>query len=263
MLRKLSIIAAISFLIVLTANILVFSYPGGITGRTKKTGTNGCGSCHSQNTSITGMITGPDTVLYGQTVNYTVTITRSGSNAKGGVDISARLGTLAPGPGASYLRALNSELTQLPANGLTLTNGTFTCQFSYTAPSVSGFDTIWLTEAIGHSNGWNWGTEKSIFVRNPLGIQNNNSPVQFQLFQNYPNPFNPETKITFELPERSNVIISVYDISGREIENIVNSEYNAGRHEIIWDASKFSTGVYFYRIDTDSFTETKKMMMVK
>ena len=262
MLRKITTISIISFVIVLVTNVLVYTYPGGISGRTKKTSTTGC-SCHSQNTAITGTITGPDTVFFGQTINYTVTITRSGSNSKGGVDIATRMGTLSPGPGASFLRLLNSELTQLPSNGLTLTNGSFTCQFSYTAPSVSGIDTIWLSEAIGYSNGWNWGTEKSILVRNPLGITSNGTPVQFKLNQNYPNPFNPTTTINFEIPVKSNVEITVFDVTGCEAESIVNKEYPAGSHEVIWNASSYSSGVYFYMIETDTFRDTKKMTLIK
>jgi len=263
MLKKLSIISIISFVMVLITSVLVYTYPGGISGRTKKSGTQGCGSCHSLNTAITGSITGPDTVFFGQTVNYTVTITRSGSNAKGGVDIATRLGTLAPGPGASFLRLLNSELVQLPSNGLTLSGGTFTCQFSYTAPSVSGTDTIWLTEAIGHSNGWNWGTEKSILVRNPLGIENNSIPVHYKLHQNYPNPFNPSTNINFDIPVKSNVIITVFDITGSKVETIINKVYPAGNHEVIWNALLYSSGVYFYMIETETFRDTKKMTLMK
>jgi hypothetical protein len=250
-----------SFLLVLLTSVIVYTYPTGITGRTKKSGTQGCGSCHSLNAAITGTITGPDTVTVGQTVTFSFTITRTGSNAKGGVDIATRLGTLAVGAGGAYLRLQNGELTH--QNGFTLTSGSFSGQFSYTAPGASGIDTIWLTEAIGHSNGWNWGAEKRVIVRNLTGVNNNNTAAEFKLSQNYPNPFNPATTINFEIPLRSDVKITVLDINGREVETILNSQMHQGNHSVLWNAENYATGVYFYKIETGSFVDSKKMMLMK
>jgi type IX secretion system substrate protein len=261
--KKAFTIAILTALIVLISSVVVYTYPGGITGRTKMTSTSGCGSCHSLNTNITSAITGPDTVTAGSTVNFTFTVTRSGSSAKAGCDIAARLGTLGVGPSGSYLRLSGGELTQAPSNGLTLTNGTFSCQFAYTAPSSPGIDTIWLTSAVGHSNGWNWGIEKSIVIRPLTGINSNNSPLQFKLNQNYPNPFNPSTTISFELPSNSDVKISIYDINGKHVETLVNSPLQAGAHEVIWNASAYASGVYIYKIETDTYSEVKKMMLIK
>ncbi len=93
-------------------------------------------------------------------------------------------------------------------------------------------------------------------------------PNNFSLFQNYPNPFNPITKIKFDIPSKvksqtSNVKIIVYDVLGREVAVLVNEELRAGSYETEWDGTSFPSGVYFYRITTEKYSETKKMVLLK
>jgi hypothetical protein len=89
-------------------------------------------------------------------------------------------------------------------------------------------------------------------------------PLKYNLSQNYPNPFNPTTKIDFALPNDSKVSIIVYDITGREVMNIMNNEHKtAGYYTININPSMLSSGVYFYRMISDKFIETKKMTIVK
>jgi len=88
-------------------------------------------------------------------------------------------------------------------------------------------------------------------------------PTVYQLFNNYPNPFNPSTKIKFDIPENTFVNLSVYDILGKEVTNLVNKKLNAGSYESVWDASSLNSGVYFYRLKTESYTSTKRMVLVK
>ena len=88
-------------------------------------------------------------------------------------------------------------------------------------------------------------------------------PDRYRLYNNYPNPFNPTTKIKFDLPGNAFVNIKVYDMSGQEVDEIVNSQLNAGSYEVNYDGGKLSSGVYFYRISAGDFTETKKMMLIK
>ncbi|HWA05352.1 MAG TPA: T9SS type A sorting domain-containing protein, partial [Ignavibacteria bacterium] len=90
-----------------------------------------------------------------------------------------------------------------------------------------------------------------------------NIPKGYFLSQNYPNPFNPLTNIKFDIPKRSYVKISIHDILGKEISVLVNEELNAGTFEVNWDASNFPSGVYFYKIETEEFSESKKMVLVK
>jgi hypothetical protein len=88
-------------------------------------------------------------------------------------------------------------------------------------------------------------------------------PREFTLSQNYPNPFNPTTKIMFALPKSSFTKLVIYDILGMEMATIVNNQLNAGTYEAEWNASKYPSGVYFYRLEAGSFVSTKKMILIK
>ena len=96
----------------------------------------------------------------------------------------------------------------------------------------------------------------------------NNIPNEYQLYQNYPNPFNPTTKISFSIPvvEVANFATStlkVFDILGREVATLVNENLMPGNYIVDFDASNLSSGVYFYKLTSGSFTQTKKMLFIK
>lgn len=99
----------------------------------------------------------------------------------------------------------------------------------------------------------------------PIGIQNISTeiPKGFSLGQNYPNPFNPSTNISFQLSKQAFVKLTVFDISGREIETIISQNLNAGTYKADWNASKYPSGVYFCKMHTDEFTAVKKMVLIK
>jgi len=88
-------------------------------------------------------------------------------------------------------------------------------------------------------------------------------PDQFGLKQNYPNPFNPATKISFDIPEVSDVKLAVYNSLGQEVAVLVNTSLQAGKYTYNFDASSVPSGVYFYRIKANEFVETKRMMLIK
>ena len=88
-------------------------------------------------------------------------------------------------------------------------------------------------------------------------------PAEYYLAQNYPNPFNPLTKIRFEIPERSFVTIKVYDLLGREVATLINEEKSAGKYEVEFDGGVISSGIYFYQLTAGSFSETKKMILLR
>jgi len=88
-------------------------------------------------------------------------------------------------------------------------------------------------------------------------------PVSFELHQNYPNPFNPSTVIEFELPANSEVRLEVYNMLGQRIATLVNEQKSAGRHQVSFDASALSSGIYIYRISAEDFQQTRKMMLMK
>ena len=89
------------------------------------------------------------------------------------------------------------------------------------------------------------------------------TPSQFALDQNYPNPFNPSTTINFTLANASDVKLAVYNVLGQKVMTLVNSHMNAGQQHVVFDASKLSSGVYFYRLDAGNFSSIKKMMLLK
>ena len=88
-------------------------------------------------------------------------------------------------------------------------------------------------------------------------------PIKFKLTQNYPNPFNPTTKINYSIPIYGLVILKVYDLLGREIETLVNEEKLAGNYQVTFDAGHLSSGVYFYRLTSGSFSDIKKMILIR
>jgi hypothetical protein len=97
------------------------------------------------------------------------------------------------------------------------------------------------------------------------GVKNTPSavPAQYALAQNYPNPFNPQTQIEYSLKDRAYTTLKVFDVLGREVVTLVNGVETPGTHQVTWDASALTSGVYFYRLTTPAFTETKKLLLLK
>ncbi|MCH8557193.1 MAG: DUF4397 domain-containing protein [Balneolia bacterium] len=89
------------------------------------------------------------------------------------------------------------------------------------------------------------------------------APLSFELNQNYPNPFNPTTNITYTLPESGNVTLEVFNLQGQRVAVLVNGTQNAGSHTVTFDANNLASGVYLYRLQSGSFSQVQKMMLVK
>jgi len=101
-------------------------------------------------------------------------------------------------------------------------------------------------------------------VLTPVQPGTNQIPAAYKLYQNYPNPFNPSTNISFDIPKAGNVRLIVYDMIGREAARLVNNEFRqAGNYVFDFNASNLSSGIYFYRLETEGFNESKKMMLIK
>jgi hypothetical protein len=92
---------------------------------------------------------------------------------------------------------------------------------------------------------------------------NISKPAVYSISQNYPNPSNPKSKIDFEIPEESKVTIKLYNLLGQEVSTILNEQKEAGYYSIEFDGSNISSGVYFYRIDTNGFSKVNKMIILK
>jgi len=97
-----------------------------------------------------------------------------------------------------------------------------------------------------------------------VGIEHISENVEgYSLSQNFPNPFNPETNIKFSISQSGNVKLTVFDITGKEVESLVNEKLSAGTYAYNFNASNLPSGTYFYKIETDNFVETKKMVLIK
>ncbi|KUG25939.1 hypothetical protein ASZ90_004230 [hydrocarbon metagenome] len=109
-----------------------------------------------------------------------------------------------------------------------------------------------------YSNTWLFTTEQATSVND-----DSPKPDDFFLFQNYPNPFNPESIIKIQIAERTNTVLKIFDITGREVQTLLNESIEPGVYEINFDASDLTSGIYYYRLETDSYNQTRKMILLK
>jgi hypothetical protein len=118
-----------------------------------------------------------------------------------------------------------------------------------------------------------WAGIKCWVLKNPAAsavddVTGSELPTKFDLRQNYPNPFNPTTRIEFDVPTKSHVKLTVYNVLGQAVNTLVNEEMAPGNKVVTWDGDsqtgvKVSSGMYFYKIEADGFVSTKKMLLVK
>jgi protocatechuate 3,4-dioxygenase beta subunit len=173
--------------------------------------------------------------------------------------------------GGAFVYASNSD-GSLAGYAVTDAQGTFVIDElspgSYTVSSdITGYNAL----SSAHASPSYDAQGKAVIATVSLSLQTVTSvksgaatlPTKYILSQNYPNPFNPNTRISFEIPSRSQVTLKVYNIIGQEVAMLVNSTFNAGRYIVDFDASHLSTGVYFYRIKAGDFSSTMKMILMK
>lgn len=257
---------ATALMIVSTLSYAVYvsGSSGGITGVTQLNG-NGC-ECHgsaSPNVNVT--ISGPDTVLIGSTNTYSVTIT-GGPLVRGGTNIAASTGMLNI-VAESGLQKIGNELTH--AAPKIPTDGNVRFQFTYTAPTTTGQITLYANGNSVNLNGsssgdqWNFAPNKTIVVSATSSANDRNRPAGFDLAQNYPNPFNPSTTIRFTLPQDDFIRLNIFDATGKVIQTVLNGRTSRGTHEVQINAATFASGAYFYRLETSTYSETKKMLFIK
>ncbi len=135
---------------------------------------------------------------------------------------------------------------------------------------TSGYPAINSLYFLNKNEGWAVGNGIVLHTTNG-GVtaidEPSQQPTTFRLFQNYPNPFNPATVISYQLSALSNVTLTVYDILGREVATLVEGVETAGFHTVTWNASKFASGVYIYRLMSNSsqgiIIDTKQMVLIK
>ncbi len=215
------------------------------------------------------------------TVKYSNTGTEVWANQYNGPingeDIASSIGLLGTNSvivtGKSWGTALNYDYATVRYNSST-GNQNQVSRYSYSGNSsdmaedlaitptnkivVTGFSELLIESSSSQSYistlSLDWGSEMS---SNPL------IPKSFSLYQNYPNPFNPSTSIKFDLTDASLVKLAIYDMLGREVDVLINQQLGAGTHNISFNAGNLASGVYFYKIETGSFSDIKKMTLVK
>jgi len=139
-----------------------------------------------------------------------------------------------------------------------------TIYFTNTTWDASVFPFIKL----GESDGYAFGPFVPLSgFPNPFGqidkVSDNFVPSKFAFIKSYPNPFNPITAISFALPEASHVQLSIFNIQGRQVDQLINGRRDAGYQDVTWDATNLPSGIYFYRIHAGEFTAVRKMVLVK
>jgi photosystem II stability/assembly factor-like uncharacterized protein len=143
-------------------------------------------------------------------------------------------------------------------------NGGMSWELSSSGVNSEIFDILFLNQNIGYANGKN-GLILKTTTGGIIGIEpfSSDIPKTYELYQNYPNPFNPSTNIRFAVSRAAYVKLSVYDMLGRELEILVSENLKPATYEVKWNAGKYSSGIYFYRLTTDDFQQVKKMSVIK
>lgn len=164
-----------------------------------------------------------------------------------------------------YITTSNSEIYKTTNNG---TN--WILQLRDTSTTLNSI--YFSSNDTGYACGSKGKIYKTVNGGGSVGIRKINSeiPSSFYLYQNYPNPFNPNTTIKYSIPENGkwkiengNVLLKVYDILGKEVETLVNETQKPGVYEVTFDGSKYVSGIYFYKLTAGSFSEVKRMILIK
>lgn len=132
-----------------------------------------------------------------------------------------------------------------------------------------GINGTWGSFVLVYGNGYifapNFGKTYKRLYTEIISVRNISTevPDKFSLSQNYPNPFNPSTTIRYQIPKQEVITLKIFDVTGKVIETLVNEKQSPGTYEVNWNASKYSSGVYFYRVEAENFTDTKRMLLIK
>jgi photosystem II stability/assembly factor-like uncharacterized protein len=161
------------------------------------------------------------------------------------------------GSGTNWWVAGNNGVIYFSSNNGSVWNNQYSASgsFNHITKARNNNNNIWAVR----SNG---GISK---FTGSIGIQNISTeiPSSYSLFQNYPNPFNPTTNIRYQITNSKLVILKIFDILGKEVETLVNEKQSPGTYEVDWNASQYPSGVYFYKLQSGDFVDTKRMILVK
>jgi hypothetical protein len=229
---------------------------GGTSWKTQNSGvTNDLYSIDFTDTS-TAIVTGANGTILRTTDAGTTWIrqTSGTANTLYGVDFGDTNNGVAVGDNGTILRTTNGGITWMSEpSGMrySLRSVSFTFNKDTRIVTVVGANGTILRK-----------TEGGVAVRDNSSSKIE-SPNQISLKQNYPNPFNPITTISFKLSKSAFVTLKVYDLNGEEITTLINESKTAGSYTVNFEASKFSNGVYFYRLYAGGFVQSRKMLLLK
>jgi hypothetical protein len=236
---------------------------------------NGYGCvCHTVeiDTSVNVWIEGPESLFVNQTGLYKMFMAGGPAEA-GGYNVAGRFGEMVLVDTLSVQHPLSmNELTQAFSLPFPTTEDTIYWEFGYKPlNAVNEWDTIYscglslVWDTIpDFRDRWNFGPKFPVKILSVTEAgENSNQPDDFILYQNYPNPFNPTTNIAFRISDFGFISLKVFDLLGNEVATLVNEEKFPGEYEVSFNATELTSGLYFYRLETDNSVLTKKMLLLK
>jgi Secretion system C-terminal sorting domain len=257
------------------------SFKDGIGGHTRKNiGTIGDGCiCHMADSTsgVVVRITGPGVVVGNSVNTYRITM-RGGPAITGGFDFNVKYGNTdtVQGEGTTVIIEDPNSLDISHRNPKPFTSDSVSWLVKYKAPdtNIAIFDTLYATGNSTNNNlfpddgdKWDFSPNFIVLVTPSIGIKKISTIAeQFALLQNYPNPFNPVTRIRFSIPQGtrgSSVNLVIYDSQGKQTAVLVNEQLSSGTYEYDWNALDFASGIYYYRLTTGSYSQVRKMILVK
>lgn len=266
------------------------SYPSGVVGR--RTGAIDRGSWAGQVYTQSTNFPTPMKLWYSKTYNATtreLSVTAYGTAIRN-IDTATNIsfviyennliypqsGNASCTGGSSYVHKFVVRDMVNGATGESFSTGTWlagtvkTKTWTYTLPAG------WIAENVGFGvfayktigalnfDSYVLNTNKGMAVTPPTGVGHENGTVEsYSLSQNFPNPFNPTTNIKFSIPKNADSYLKIYDVLGNEVSTYFNQFLNAGTYNVLFEAQNLSSGIYYYKLVSGDFTETKRMMLVK
>ena len=240
--------------------------------------------CHGKLPQSQTVVTilGPSSMEPGDSAEFSLVITSNDTAFHGGgTNIATHYGELYIISGDTTLkRGRNKDTVNFPGYELTHTfpvpeqNDSLVFTFTYVAPMLNGvYDTIFGNGNAVNLDGtnfdfdkWNYADNKVIHIMTTSIGTHNGIASDFKLEQNYPNPFNPTTNINFSVGKASNISLSVYDLSGKEVAQLIDNKfYSNGNYFVNFEASRYNlnSGVYFYKLTAGDLSVVKKMVLIK
>jgi len=262
------------YLMFLMVPLIAYAYSSGPPdGKTGAPGEGTCHDCHNSFPLNSGdgnfQIQGPAQYVAGQTYTITIQISDPGHQRWGFEFTNLGVGTITIiDPTNTQLSGNYAKHTSTGTHNGT-PNGPVTWTFDWTAPTINPPDSI-IFYAAGNAANGNFNNQGDYIYTTHFtthfvttGIDEGTPLPEIVDLHNYPNPFNASTTIGYNVPSRGNVSLQIYDLSGRKIQTLVNEYQEAGNHRIAWNADRVPSGIYFYKLATSDYSESKSMTLVK